>query len=83
MFKKTAEAIDEVFADFLNTYGKDTLGKVISTATSVKFWLTLVTMIVAFSHGGLDGLLTGLGAAGIYVGAKSYQNVQFAKNGTK
>ncbi len=81
MFKKTAEAIDILFADFLNTYGKDTLGKVISTATSVKFWLTLVTMIVAFSHGGLDGLLTGLGAAGIYVGAKSYQNVQLAKNG--
>lgn len=81
MFEKTAKAIDEATANFIDTYLKDVMAKVISTATSVKFWLTVITMIVAFSHGGLDGLLTGLGAAGIYVGAKSYQNVQFAKNG--
>ena len=83
MFDKTAKAIDEMFANFIGTYGKDILSKLISTATSVKFWLTVAAMVAGFAHGGLDGLLAGTGAAGIYIGAKSYQNVQFAKNGKK
>lgn len=61
----------------LDAMGARLVSQIWTTATSSKFWITVLGMYLAFQQGGVEGLAAALGLGGVYVGAKTYQNTKF------
>ena len=60
---------------------KGVLPTLIPKLASTKFLLCLIVIIGGLVGGGTEGFAAAVAALGFYTGAKTYQNVQFDKNG--